>query len=253
MKNFLLVNVIAIMLFSSLGLEAQTIVNSKKIREYSIDFYDSSRQRLVPVAIYSPTMTTGKQVIIFNHGYGENKGDSYKQYTHITRQLASEDYFVISIQHELPTDEPLAMEGNIYKNRLPNWERGVANILFVIEEFKKLKPELNWSKMTVIGHSNGGDIAMMFAGKYPSMLNKAISLDNRRMPLPLASSPRIYSLRSSDYPADKGVLPSQKDQNLYGIKIIDLDIKHSEMDDDASEEQSKIINDYLLLFLKENR
>lgn len=65
-------------------------------------------------------------------------------------------------------DDPLlAMEGNFMETRMPNWERGVANILFTIQEFKKLKPQLNWNDFILIGHSNGGDMTMLFATRYP--------------------------------------------------------------------------------------
>lgn len=60
---------------------------------------------------------------------------------------------MISIQHELPNDPLLAMEGDFMQTRMPNWERGVANIYFTIQEFKKLKPQLDWDKLILIGHS----------------------------------------------------------------------------------------------------
>lgn len=53
-------------------------------------------------------------------------------------------------------------------------------------------------------------------------MDKIISLDNRRMELPRTKQPRIYSLRSSDQPADEGVLPTIEEQEKFGIKIIKL-------------------------------
>lgn len=226
---------------------AQTVVS-----EYTTNFYDTQRNRIIPVAVYAPQTENRNEVIIFNHGYGANKGGDYKIYSHITKALAANGYFVISIQHELPTDDLLAMEGDLYKNRLPNWERGVQNILFTITEFKKLKPQLNWSKLTLIGHSNGGDMAALFATTYPDLLNKVISLDNRRMPLPRTKHPNVYSIRGSDYPADDGVIPGTKEQKELAIKIVYPDnIRHTDMDDKASEEQSRILNGYIMEFLKE--
>ena len=89
-------------------------------------------------------------------------------------------------------DDPLlAMEGNFMETRMPNWERGVANILFTIQEFKKLKPQLNWNDFILIGHSNGGDMTMLFATRYPQLINKAISMDHRRMIMPRTRNPRL--------------------------------------------------------------
>ncbi|MBB5621242.1 hypothetical protein HDE69_002295 [Pedobacter cryoconitis] len=47
-------------------------------------------------------------------------------------------------------------------------------------------------------------MSMLFATQHPELVDKVISLDNRRMPFPRVSKPRIYSLRSSDQPADEG-------------------------------------------------
>ena len=93
---------------------------------------------------------------------------------------------------------------------------------------------------------------MLFAQKHPEMIARAISLDNRRMPLPRMKAPKIRTLRGCDYPADEGVLPSDEDQKEFGIKVAFLkNIKHSEMDDKASEEQSEAINGLLLKFLRD--
>jgi len=230
----------------------QTDGSEDNIKEYTINLYDTSRNRLIPIIIYSPLNDYNKNIVVFNHGYGENKGNDYKLYSHITRTLAQNGYFVISVQHELTTDDLLAMEGNLYKNRMSNWERGAENALFVINELKKLRSDLNWDKTSVIGHSNGGDMAMLFAKKYPQYLYKAISLDNRRMPLPRISKPRIYSLRGCDFPADEGVIPSAEEQVSNGITIIYFDtIKHQEMDNKTSKNKSRIINEHLLQILRE--
>ncbi len=222
------------------------------IQEYETTLFDAARQRQIPVAVYSPQDEGGCGVVIFSHGYGVNKGGDFKKYSHITRRLAQAGYFVISVQHELPTDDLLSMKGDLFKTRLPNWERGVENILFVMGEFKKSKPNTDWKNVSLMGHSNGGDMSMLFAQKHPEMIARAISLDNRRMPLPRMKAPKIRTLRGCDYPADEGVLPSDEDQKEFGIKVAFLkNIKHSEMDDKASEEQSEAINGLLLKFLRD--
>lgn len=222
-----------------------------KISEYTMDLYDESRERTIPLAIYSPK-DKSKGVVIMNHGYGRNNPDSYKSYSKITKELASQGFFVISIQHELANDELLAMEENFLETRKPNWQKGVDNILFTIRELKQICPNLDWSNVSLIGHSNGGDMAMLFATEHPEYIKKVISLDHRRMPIPLTNSPKLYSLRGSDFEADKGVIPSKEDQKKYGIKIINFtDIKHGDMDDKGSDSQMQIINSYLIDFLNE--
>lgn len=240
---FLLILLIPVVLYSE--------VNKDSIQEYNIDIYDTSRQRLIPLAIYSPLQNfKPKGVVLMNHGYGRNVGGSYQTYSAITRKLASEGYFVISIQHELPDDDLLAMDGNLYETRMPNWQRGVENILFTINEIKKIRPDLDWKNLNLLGHSNGGDMVMLFATQYPEYAKRVISLDHRRMPMPLSASPKLYSLRGCDFEADKGVLPSVSDQRKYSIKIVQFDdIKHGDMDDKGSAYQLDKINNYILEFL----
>jgi predicted esterase len=220
----------------------------------SINLFDNSRNRKIPVAFYTPNTDKAiknQQVIIFSHGYGKNEGGANLCYSYLTENLASKGYFVVSIQHELPTDELLAMEGDLQITRRPNWERGVENIHYVLSELKKTNPDLDYKHMTLIGHSNGGDMTVLFAHKYPDLVFRIISMDNRRMPLPKVSIPKIYTLRSNDYPADEGVLPTKQEQEKYEITVQFIPINHSNMDNDATTEERKIINNYIEKYLNE--
>ena len=176
-----------------------------------VDLFDNTRARPVPVALYSPNsneIALNQKLVIISHGYEANKGKSNLGYSYLAENLASKGYFVVSIQHELVSDSLLPLTGIPQIVRRTNWERGVANILFVIIELKRIRPELDYRHLTLIGHSNGGDMTMLFAQKYPSLVEKVISLDNRRVALPRTKRPKIYSLRSNDQPADKDVLPT---------------------------------------------
>ena len=222
----------------------------------TLTWFDASRNRKIPVAIYSPKTSEeleNQEVVIFSHGYGKNSLDSYLFYSYLTEHLASKGYFVVSIQHELPTDSLLPLVGDPQRVRRPFWERGADNILFVINELKKSRPELNFDRISLIGHSNGADMVALFPQKYPGLVDKIITLDNRRMPLPRTKeNPEVYSLRSSDQPAAEGVLPSLEEQEKMGITIIKLpNTIHDKMDDYASSAQRKEINDYIIQFLQD--
>lgn len=227
--------------------------NCRAQRVYTVCLFDSARERRVPVTIYQPEkIVEPAPVIIFSHGYGVNAPGSNQTYSSLTGPLSDRGYFVISIQHELPDDPLLAMEGDFMQTRMAAWQRGVENILFTIREFKKLKPEFDWRKMTVMGHSNGGDISMLYATRYPETVCKVISLDHRRMIMPRTDAPRVYTLRGCDYPADDGVLPSGEEQKKYQMTVTGLeDIKHSQMDDKGSREQHEKMLGYLYRFLDE--
>ncbi|PIF30845.1 chlorophyllase-like protein [Flavobacterium sp. 9] len=227
--------------------------NNYDVKLDSLELFDKSRNRKIPVAIYHPVMAekvNKQQVIIFSHGYGENKGGDNRIYSYLTENLASKGYFVISIQHELPTDDLLPMEGDLKITRRPNWERGCENILYVLNEFKKTNTELDFKHLTLIGHSNGGDMTALFATKYPELVYKIITMDNRRMPLPRVNHPEVYTLRSGNYEADKDVLPNEQEQKKYGMTVQFTSINHRDMDNDATPEQRKILNTYIEEYLK---
>jgi len=224
-----------------------------KFKLDTLTLFDQNRNREIPIAIYQPKnlYKSNKIPIIFSHGYGENNGKDYlNAYTYLTEFLASKGYFVISIQHELKTDELLAMSGKLQETRRPNWERGVQNIFYVLQEINKIYPELKFNKLSLIGHSNGGDMTVLFAHKYPDLADKIITMDNRRMEIPRIANPKFYTLRSKDYPADEGVLPTDEELNKYDIKVQFTGINHSNMDNDANETERKYLTTKILEYLK---
>src|SRR5260221_10730639 len=94
-------------------------------------------------------------------------------YTTLFRSLA------VSIQHDLPTDAPLVTKvGEIYVGRLPQYQRGIANIRFAVDQMKKIEPNADYDRLTMVGHSNGGDISMYFSNMYPHQIKKDLTLAN---------------------------------------------------------------------------
>lgn len=242
------------LLTSCLSTKSRTDERGFQVKLDSVIWTDNSRNRKIPVAFYTPQTDkkiANQKIVIFSHGYGENKGGDNLLYSYLTEDLASQGYFVASIQHELPTDSFLAMTGNLHITRRPNWERGAKNILYVLDRLKEIKAELDYKHLILIGHSNGGDMTVLFSHQYPDLVDKIISLDNRRMPLPRTNRPKIYSLRSRDQSADEGVLPTEEERKKFGMTIIKLqDTKHNQMDNDADDRQRREINSYVRGFLR---
>jgi dienelactone hydrolase len=233
----------------------QNTIPTFKVKVDTVNLFDKERNRIIPVAFYSPKTDKkieNQKIVVLSHGYSENRLGANKSYSYLTENLASKGYFVLSIQHELPTDDLIPKTGIPQVVRRPFWERGTENILFVLNEIKKTQPDLDYKHLILIGHSNGGDISALFAHKYPNLVDKLISLDNRRMELPRTKQPRIYSLRSSDQPADEGVLPTLEEQKKFGIKIIKLpNTIHNDMNDRGNNRQKKEINNYVMEFLND--
>lgn len=201
------------------------------------DLFDLGRQRSIPIQIYKPASEiTHLSAVVINHGYGVKN----TEYSFIAEPLCQKGYLVICIQHDLPEDPELPRTGNLFERRKPLWESGVQNILFVLSELA------NTQKIILIGHSNGGDISMLFTTIHPELVEKVISLDSLRMPFPIKNHVPILSLRANDTKADKGVIPES------GAMIIELkNAKHIDMYDSGPEEIKREIMFLIDMFLKE--
>ena len=138
----------------------------------TMTFYDTERDRPVAVDI-AIRRDKEKQanagmltlpVAILNHG----NTVKYTEYSFLANAFAARGYIAISIQHDLATDKPLVTKvGEPYAGRLPMYQRGVANIMFAVSKMKSVQPHADYDHLTMVGHSNGGDIAMYFAKLHP--------------------------------------------------------------------------------------
>src|SRR5207248_7006874 len=118
-------------------------------------------------------------VAILNHG----NTVKFTEYAFLANVFAVRGFIAISIQHDLPTDPPMVTKvGELYVGRQPQYLRGVANIRFAVEEMKKVQPNADYQKVTVVGHSSGADISMYFARLHPDQVKKVVALDNLRVP-----------------------------------------------------------------------
>ncbi len=183
------------------------------------------------------------------HGYGQNRPDSYLAYGYLTTWLAEQGWQVFSIQNELDSDPLLPTSGEIKVVRRPFWQQGSDNISFLL---RHIDPSFaKASRRLLIGHSQGGDTAMLHCTKHPADFTVVITLDHRRMPIPRLSAPRICSLRSSDQRPDLGVVPSRSIAADLGIRIVRLKaVTHNDMDETGSPEVHKQILRELSLLLK---
>jgi dienelactone hydrolase len=203
----------------------------------AVTLFDAARQRPVPILIYGKT-TGGrkKPLAIISHGYGGHGGD----YTFLAGDLVTRGYLVVAIEHiERSGDPPMVNSGNLAVLRRPVWQVGADSIGFVIREMARQGLSDPSYRPLLVGHSNGGDMTMLFATEHPEKVRIALSLDNRRMPMPRLRKPKICSLRSSDHVADPGVLPSPTEQAMFGMSIIAVPVKHDDMWDGATSDQKK--------------
>jgi hypothetical protein len=174
------------------------------------------------------------------------------EYSFLANVLAARGYLVASIQQDLPTDPPLMTKvGLPYVGRQKVYERGEANILFVLGQLKKLQPNADYGHLTLVGHSNGGDISMFCAKRHPELVSKVITLDNLRVPFVLNDKLKILSFRSKDpnFKTDPGVLPTAQQARVEGIDIVKTQFQHTDMSDrgpDAAKEEIQATLEHFL-------
>ena len=190
-------------------------------------------------------------VAILNHG----NTVKFTEYSFLANVFAARGYLVVSIQHDLPTDAPMVTKvGEIYVGRLPQYQRGVANIRFAIDQMKQLQPNADYDHLTMVGHSNGGDISMYFAKMYPDEIKKVVTLDNLRVPFMTDGKFKILSFRSKDpvFKPDPGVVPDDAICEKSGITVVQTGYQHNWMSDRGPDEAKANIQGMLDKFLEDD-
>lgn len=251
---------ITVLLSLSVLLTLEYFTASKwAIRHETISFYDPARDnRLVAVdiAVRRDKETQADAgmitlpVAIINHG----NTVKHTEYSFLANVFAARGYLAISPQHDLPTDPPMVTKvGEIYVGRLPQIQRGVANIHFAISEMKKIEPNADYNRVTMVGHSMGGDITMYFAKQYPDEIKKVVTLDNLRVPFLTEGKFKILSFRSHDkeFPTDPGVIPNADECEKAGITVVNTGFQHNDMRDTGPDAAKSSIQTMLDKFLED--
>jgi hypothetical protein len=190
-------------------------------------------------------------VAILNHG----NTVKFTEYSFLANVFAIRGYMVVSIQHDLESDEPMVTRvGEEYVGRRSQYNRGIANIKFAIDELKKMQPNSDYNHLTMVGHSNGGDISMYFAKRYPEMIKKVVTLDNLRVPFITDGKFKILSFRSRDpvFKADPGVIPDDEICAKAGITVVRTEFQHNDLSDRGPDHVKANIQALLHKFLDED-
>jgi hypothetical protein len=227
------------------------------IRHETITFYDAARaNRKVEVDIavrrdkemQADSGMITLPVAVLSHG----NTVKFTEYSFLANVFAARGYIAVSVQHDLPTDPPMVTKvGEIYVGRLPQYERGVANIRFAVEQMKNVQPHADYDHLTLVGHSAGADISMLFAKMYPDQTKKVVTLDNLRVPFVTNGKFKILSFRSKDpvFKTDPGVIPSDEICNEAGITVVRTNFQHNDMRDTGPDEAKDAIDATLDQFL----
>jgi len=232
-------------------------VSKWAIRHETLNLVDPTRQRPVSVDLavrrdYEMKAHNGlwklPVAVISNGNTVRNT-----EYSFLANVLAARGYLVASIQQDLPSDPPLMTEvGMPYVGRLGVYLRCEANILFVLDELQKRQPNADYAHITLVGHSNGGDVSMYVAKQHPELVSKVITLDNLRVPFVLSKDLKILSFRSKDpnFRTDPGVLPPPG-ANDKNVDIVNTGALHTQLSDRGPDSVKERIQATLNKFLGE--
>src|ERR1700744_1256438 len=233
-------------------------ISTWAIRHETLNLFDKARQRPVSVDLavrrdYEMKANMGLSdlpiAIISNGNTVKNT-----EYSFLANALAARGYLVASIQQDLPTDPPLMTHvGMPYVGRQGIYMRCEANIMFVLEQLQKLQPHAEYDHLTLVGHSNGGDVSMYVAHQHPELVSKGITLDNLRVPFVLGDKMKILSFRSKDpnFKTDPGVLPSSAQAKINGIDIVNTGALHTDLSDRGPGSVTEKIQSTLDKFLRD--
>jgi hypothetical protein len=234
-------------------------VSKWAIRHETLDLIDETRQRPVSVDIavrrdYEMKANNGLWklpiAIISNGNTVKNT-----EYSFLANVLAARGYLVASIQQDLPSDPPLMTTvGLPYVGRREVYLRCEANILFVLGEMQKRQPNADYDHLTLVGHSNGGDVSMYVAKQHPELVSKVITLDNLRVPFVVSDRMKILSFRSKDpnFKTDPGVLPAPAQTKPGEVDIVDTGALHTDLSDRGPQSVKEKIQATLDKFLTDS-
>ncbi|WP_034211750.1 hypothetical protein [Arenimonas metalli] len=215
---------------------------------------DHERGREIPVQVYFPgehndcVARATCPVAFFSPGYGI----PHTRYSFLTNNLAEQGYLVVAVQHDLPSDPPLVGKGDLVVVRTPAWKRGAANLRFVKTELTRFLPDYQWSNLTLLGHSNGGDISSLLLTTSPEFAARLVTLDHRRVALPRDASISVLSIRGSDFEADDGVLPSETENASRRICVVEIPgSRHNDMFDGGPSQLKIDINSLIDPFMRQ--
>jgi hypothetical protein len=190
-------------------------------------------------------------VAILNHG----NTVKYTEYSFLTNVFAMRGYLVASVQHDIESDGPMVtLAGEEYVGRRSHYNRGIANIMFVLDELKTNYPNADYHQLTMVGHSNGGDISMYFARRHPELIKKVVTLDNLRVPFITDGKFKILSFRSKDpvFKADPGVVPDDEMCQKAGITVVKTAYQHNDLSDRGPDGAKSTIQSILDRFLDDD-
>jgi pimeloyl-ACP methyl ester carboxylesterase len=212
-----------------------------------VELFNAQARRRIPLRVYHAGAQRPLAVLL--PGVGAQPGD----YSFLANYLARRGFAVAEMQLELRGDPAIATSGNLAALRAPELRLGVNSLGYAIGQLKRLRYASGTRPSILVGHSNGGDVAMLYQTEHPGQVSMIFSLDNLRVPIPRTSDPHICSLRSNDEVPDPEVLPDDKQRVRFNIQVQQSRIHHDRMWNGATVTEKRVMLTALERCLKDRR
>ncbi|WP_418006544.1 alpha/beta hydrolase family protein [Nostoc piscinale] len=143
---------------------------SLKSQKYTLNYFDSARNRTLLTNIYLPNLLTPAPVIVISHGLGTDSSN----FQYLATHLASYGFAVVVPNH--PGSDPKQLRSQLPEQATQlvtadEFQNRPLDIKYILNQLEKsdksdarFKGKLNLQQVGVIGHSLGGYTALALAG-----------------------------------------------------------------------------------------
>lgn len=178
------------------------------------DFDDSINHRMLGVSYCQNLRAQRKKKLVI---IVTEEGDTTNNYEYISFALAEHDYYTMRIHHMPLMHECIDRQNTVF-TYTDSLNSGASSIYAAIIATRN-RVRNPAKDITLIGHGRYGDMCLTFAGRYPDMVAKVISLNSTNYPTPLLSTPKLYYIQTSDNNTRPGIIPTPAQQKQYGITV----------------------------------
>ncbi|MEH2084775.1 MAG: alpha/beta hydrolase [Nostoc sp.] len=199
-----------------------------KLQKYTLNFFDSTRNRLLLTDVYIPNVQNAAPIIVISHGLGLDSSN----FEYLATHLASYGFAVIVPNHPGSDAKQLhsLLKGRAIEVAQPSeFQDRPLDVTYILNQLQKgnqsdsrFKGRLNLQQVGVFGQSLGGYTALALAGAkinfqqlkqdcQPTALQKtwnmSLLLQCRALELSISKSDKNYNLRDERVKAAIAVNP----------------------------------------------
>ena len=177
---------------------------SDQVDETEFNWFDQSRQRLVPALLFSPKQPALNQpkgktaLLVFSHGLGGSK----ERYAYLGQYWASQGYYSLHLQHEGSDRKVWQGSRLLLPFRLMDAAdesealARVQDVRFALDQFlaSDASQGVDPNQILMAGHSYGANTSMLLAGAQVEQKGQLVSLKDPRIKAAiLISAPPFYN------------------------------------------------------------